>query len=95
MPDKPQPELELYWKERWQNAKLALEVARAHVQALKENVLPSDRYGSDSANAYKSALEQETAALIEYSRVLRIYTDLVVHGKLPDDNDERKARARE
>ncbi len=88
MPDKP--ELERYWKERWHKAKLDLDTARAFLQAVKSN-MPSDPYGADTGNAYKSALEQETAALIEYSRVLRIYTDLVVHGKLPDDSERQAA----
>ncbi len=86
MPDKPDRELERYWKERWHKAKLDLETARARHQAVKER--SEDRYEAD--NAYRSSLEQETAALIEYSRVLRIYTDLVVHGKLPTADDERK-----
>ncbi len=69
-------------------AKADLEAARAHVQSIKQE-LSSGLL--DSANAYKSALEQETAALIEYSRVLRIYTDLVVHGKLPDGGEQQAA----
>lgn len=81
-------ELERYWKERWLQAKLELEAARAHVQSVKSTL--SGPYGADGAYAYARAIQGETTALIEYSRTLRIYTDLVVHGKVPD-NEERQA----
>ncbi len=80
-------ELERHWKQRWHKTKLDLEAARAHLQTMKDNM----SYGVDTGNAYKSALERETAALIEYSRVLRIYTDLVVHGKVPDEEQGASA----
>lgn len=82
MPDRK--ELERHWKERWRKAKLDLESARAHVLSFKDHV-SSGLYGPDGDNAYQAAMAGETAALIEYSRVLRIYTDLVVHGKLPNE----------
>ena len=83
MPNKA--ELERYWKERWHKAKVQLEAARAHLSAMKDDA------SAGTGNAYRSALEQETAALIEYSRVLRIYTDLVVHGKSPEDKESATA----
>lgn len=79
-------ELERYWKERCSNAKAGLDVASANVQSLANS-----QSGSDGGSAYRSAIRSETAALVEYSRVLRIYTDLAVHGKEPDGEDERKA----
>ena len=33
------------------------------------------------------ASQAQSDALAEYSRVLRIFTDLTIHGKLPDDMD--------
>ena len=80
-------ELEQHWKARWQEAKLNLEAARAQVESVKDLCI-----GPDGRYAYRSALAQETAALISYSKVLRIYTDLVVHGKLPDNNDAAGAK---
>lgn len=80
-------ELERYWKERWLKAKLELEAARFHLQSVKSTL--SGSYGADGAYAYARAIKGESDALIEYSRTLRIYTDLVVHGKLPD-NEERQ-----
>ena len=79
--------LEQHWKERWREAKLNLEAARAQVASVKDLSV-----GPDYGYAYRSAFTKETAALIEYSKVLRIYTDLVVHGKLPDDNDAAGAK---
>lgn len=75
-------ELERYWKERCSQAKLELEAARAHVQSIKQDVL-SGPYGADGAYAYARAIKGETSALIEYSRTLRIYTDLVSMANYP------------
>ena len=82
-----QGEVEGYWREQWETAKLDLDAARAQVESIKD---ACGAPGPGGAYAYASALNRETAALIEYSRVLRIYTDLMVHGKRPDDGDERK-----
>lgn len=72
-------ELEREWKERWLKAKVDLDAARAHVASLKQDG------GSEGAYAYACAVMAETAALVEHSRVLRIYADLVVYGKVPDE----------
>ena len=95
MPDAPldRRELERYWEERCLQAKLKLEAARAHVQSVKSTL--SGPYGADGAYAYTRAIKGETTALIEYSRTLRIYTDLVVHGKLPGNEDPQAAGAEE
>jgi hypothetical protein len=79
-------ELERYWKDRWHNAKLDLDAARTRVDSLKHDA--ASALGPDGGYAYAAyarAMMNETAALIEYSKILRIYTDLVVHGKLPDE----------
>lgn len=82
-----QGEVEGYWREQWTRAKVDLEAARAHVESIKDSC---GVHGPDGAYAYASALNQETASLIEYSRVLRIYTDLMVHGRRPEDGDGQK-----
>ena len=84
MPNKD--ELERHWKERLQNAKLELEHARDDLLAIKDQ-FSSGIDGPDGGYAYRQAICKETAALIEYSRVLRIYTDLAVHGKVPEEGD--------
>ena len=85
--------MERYWKERWLQAKLELEVARVHVQSIKRTL--SGPYGADGAYAYARAIKAETTALMEYSIILRIDTDLVVHGKLPDNEEGQAAGAEE
>lgn len=87
MPEKPQSELERYWRERWQKAKLDLDAARSRVLSVKDDAL-SGLSGLDGGYAqarYTRAMMDETTALLEYSRILRIYTDLMVHGKVPDE----------
>ena len=76
-----QRELERDWRERWLKAKADLDAARARVASLKPAGGPDGNY------AYARAVMDETDALAEYSRVLRLYADLVVHGKLPTAKD--------
>jgi len=38
----------------------------------------------DGTFAYRQALQSERLALAEYQRVLRIFSDLVVRGKIPE-----------
>ncbi len=89
MPENPKTELERYWKERLSTAKHLLDAARVNVQSVKVDADGPD--GTYAHARYTRAVLAETTALVEYSRVLRIYTDLMVHGKVPAQNDERKA----
>lgn len=88
MPPQDRSELERYWKERWHKAKLDLDAARALVQSLKEDAGLSGPDGVYGYARYARAMMDETAALVEYSRVLRIYTDLAIYGKLPGASDQ-------
>ncbi len=65
-------------------AKHLLDAARANVQSVKDDAGPDGTYAHAR---YTRAVLADTKALVEYSRVLRIYTDLMVHGKVPDDKD--------
>lgn len=50
--------------------------------------LPRDDVrASDGDYAYRKALHSENSALAEYNRVLRIFADLNVNGKIPDEED--------
>ena len=69
-------DLETLWKQRWDEAKRKLELAAIHVEQIEQQ--------TRSGDAYRQALEAEILAAAEYSRVLRIYTDLVVYGDIPD-----------
>jgi hypothetical protein len=39
----------------------------------------------DGDFAYRQALRAETAALVEYFRILRLTSDLILNAKLPDE----------
>ena len=71
-------ELEVVWRERWERAKTNLELAAIHFHEIERmaNIHKAD---------YERSLRVLTAAVAEYSEVLRIYTDLKVYGKTPDD----------
>ena len=88
MPENPKAEVERYWKERWHKAKLDLDATRALVQSLKDDAGLNGPDGVYAYARYARAMMDETAALVEYSRVLRIYTDLMIYGKLPSASDE-------
>ena len=77
-------ELETLWKQRWDEAKRKLELAAIHVEQIEQQ--------TRSGDAYRQALEAEILAAAEYSRVLRIYTDLAVHGKTPEEVAESKIK---
>ena len=81
MPESERRELERYWKQRCQKAKADLDAARANVRSLK----PESTSGRDGSYAFARAIRDETTALIKYSRVLRMYTDLMVHAKMPEE----------
>ena len=78
--------LEDTWKER-------LRIVRTRYQlAIKESRLLLDEQMSglvpepDGSFAYRQALEKENRALAEYRRVLEIFADLTMHGKLPEED---------
>jgi hypothetical protein len=77
-------ELEDIWRERVREARLKYEDASDAFRATWSEHFES-RLTADSTLARQQARDVETAALCEYVRVLRIYTDLTVHGKLPED----------
>lgn len=85
-------EIEGLWKQRWEAAKLKLEQAAARVREKESAVRSRSVPEPQGFDAYSHALEAETIALTEYARVLRIYTDLVVHGKMPEEASEPKTR---
>ena len=84
-------ELQRQWQKKWKIAELELEAARVRLQSIENDPFGVD--GPDGGYAYRAALRHETAALIKYSRVLRIYTDLVLNGRVPDDEDQAVAGA--
>ena len=69
-------ELEAVWREKWMQAKLNLELARLHFHQIQ-------RVANIPEEDYQRSLQALTVAVNEHSRVLQIYTDLTLHGKIP------------
>ena len=73
--------LEDLWRERMQIAMNRYRIAKvACADAIAEQ---ADSAPPDGSFAYRQALRVETAALVEYRRVLLIFTDLVANRKMP------------
>ena len=79
-------ELEQVWRTRLSESRTSYDVSVAQCRkVLKEQ----KRFGipaPDGSFAVRQALVQETAARNDYMRVLQIFTDLVVRGKIPPDD---------
>jgi hypothetical protein len=78
------PELEGQWRARSDEARRKLQVATSYLHQVESDI----KSGSieEGGYRYRQAIQAETAALIEHARILRIYTDLVAHGKVPDES---------
>lgn len=79
-------ELEESLRNRLKQARADYDLAAAHLNRMiresRDGVIPS----SDSALAIRQALAKESAKRDEYMRLLRIFTDLVVYDKAPNDS---------
>ena len=74
-------ELEDLWRRRLQDAKYRLVLARYYTEEAQTVELPRAAYNSGLLRA----LHVEKSAIEEYQRVLCIYTDFVMDGKIPDE----------
>ncbi len=80
-------ELEDRWRKRVTDAKLRLDFARNYVKEVQRDLPRGDVPAPDGDYAYRKALHVENSALAEYKRVLRIFTDLMINGKIPGESD--------
>jgi len=69
-------ELEVLWRQRVQEAKLRYDLALAEAEKLERNPTAESRAQADEA---------VLKARAEYMRLLRIWDDLVAHGKIPQE----------
>ena len=77
------------WHEKLLDAERAYSAASAEVKRLMveyRDIPPADR-----GFAFQQAVRNETAALTEYNRILRVFTHLVLYGTLPDKSQEKIA----
>ena len=78
--------LEDLWYERLKGARLRVEAAQLHLHEFLQGSPFSGTYNADGNYAYRQAVKDETIALLEYARVMRIYENLTVRGVLPDED---------
>ena len=74
-------QLEDVWRGRLADAKLRLDFATTYLNEVKKDFKDAT---SDGHYAFERAVRAQNVALADYTRILRIFTDLVVHGKIPD-----------
>jgi hypothetical protein len=77
--------LEELWQLRLKNAELRYTHAREQLRNILRSLAPGEVPSADGSYAYQQALRAEKIALADYTRVLRVFTDLVVHGKPPEE----------
>lgn len=88
--------LEALWRNRVKDARLRLDFARSYMQEIKQDFASGDLSGPMERYAIQKALRTETVALAEYARILALFNDLVIHGKVPkEDHPPRHATAGE
>ena len=75
--------LETAWTERLEAARARYLIAKAECERVTSEYM--DAAAVDGQFAKRKALEIERAAMHEYRRVLRIFTDLVVNGMKPPE----------
>lgn len=82
-------ELENIWRERLRKARLNYEeAAKAFKATWGEHF--EERLTADPTFAIQQARRLESDALAEYMRVLKIFSDLVLRGTIPDESAEKR-----
>lgn len=88
--DNSREELERLWRDRLADAKLRLDFARNFMKEVQVD-FPLNDSSPDHRYAFQRALRVENAALAKYRRVLRIFSELILEGKVPDESKWRKS----
>ena len=78
-----QKDLVQLWGNRLNDARLRLDFTRNFMREIEKDVQAGAIPSSNGELAFREALRAEREALAQFGRVLRIYIDLVVHGKMP------------
>ena len=85
-------ELQLAWRQRVTRARdrykkqvaICVEVMAERLLAFPMRPVPDP----DGTLKLSQALRRESEALKEYTRVVRIYADLLIHGNVPDEDPD-------
>jgi len=83
-------EITKLWQARLKQAEEAYQERKRELDEVRDNPMFRDGVGVDGSHPFLQALKQETHALREYRRILRIFTDLVVRGVEPPAGDDQK-----
>lgn len=78
-------EIEELWRRRLAEEKARYEVAVARFQTASEDFRNHHTTPPDGGFGVHLAITAESNARKEYMRVLRLYTDLLLYGKIPED----------
>jgi len=79
----PRTQIENLWRTRVEAARQRYKEAAANHRKTQDEWQQSFTPRPDGQYAAKQAREHESATLHEYARVLKIFRDLVVRGKMP------------
>ena len=80
---------EAVWLEKLKRAEARYQTAATHARQLQAESLNRTMASADGTFALQQALRIETKARAEYVRVLRIFSELILHGRQPDENVHR------
>ena len=85
-------EVEEFWRRRLAEEKARYEVAVTRFQTASEDFRTQHATPPDGGFGVHLAITAESSARREYMRVLRLYTDLLLHGKIPDETERDRDR---
>jgi len=78
-------QLDESWRLKVEEASGRYRDASAQYRKMLEQQTDAATRGPDASGALMRARQAQSQALAEYSRLLRIFTDLTVHGKAPEE----------
>jgi hypothetical protein len=81
--------VEEHWSRRLADAKASYEIAVSRFRTASEDFRSRHTPSPDGGFNVHLAIAAESSARKEYMRVLRVFTDLVVYGKIPDETESR------
>ncbi len=85
--DVDRPALEALWRTRLNDARTRLNFARNYANEVQQDFSTGYTSAPQERYAFEKALRAERAALAEYARILAIFSDLTLHGKIPHADD--------
>lgn len=78
-------DVEVLWRGRLAGAKASYETAVARFRTASEDFRSNHTPSPDGGFSVHLAIAAESSARKEYMRVLRLFTDLVLYGKIPNE----------